>query len=110
MREAGASTFANVAASQTDQVLVAAVPGGRIEVLAFSLNHGDTTASVVTFNSKGSGAGTAISPAFKYSPNGGSNIMDAGAAQWFRTNKGEALTVTTGAGSTTGIMVVYRVT
>jgi hypothetical protein len=110
MREAGSSAFANVAASQTDQVLVAAIPGGRIEVLAVAINQGAGTASPVTFNSKGSGAGTAISPTFTYSPAGGSNLGDAGAASWFRTNKGEALTVTTGAGSTTGVIVVYRVT
>jgi len=107
-REAGSTAFANVAASQTDQVLVAAVPLARIEVIGVVINQGDTTSSAVTFNSKGSGAGTAISPALKTSPNGGF-VLSTDVVGYFRTNKGEALTVTTGAGSTTGILVVYRV-
>lgn len=108
MREAGVSTFVNVAAGQTDSPIVAAKTDARIEVLAFFINHGDTTASSVTFNSKGSGAGTAISPLLKYPANGGGNFGDAGSAGWFRTNKGEGLTVTTSAGSTTAIGVIYR--
>jgi hypothetical protein len=43
-------------------VLVAAVTGSKIRVHAFMLNQGDTTASTITFNSKGAGAGTRSSP------------------------------------------------
>lgn len=95
----------SVAASATDSVLVAAKAGKKIRVLSFILNQGDTTPSSVTFNSKGAGAGTAISPALKASANGG---FVANSAGWFETIAGEGLTVTTGAGSTTGIIVTYE--
>jgi hypothetical protein len=98
----------SVAASQTDSVIKAAFTGKRINVLAVAY-VGGTTAAAVTFNSKGSGAGTAIGPAFvaaastpvvlPYNPKG-----------WFQTNAGEALTVTTGASVTaTTITVTYEV-
>lgn len=94
----------SIAASATDSVLVAAKAGKKIRVVAFVINQGDTTASSVTFNS----ASAAIYPALKYPANGGttSPVCESG---WFETNPGEALTVTTGAGSTTGISVVYEV-
>lgn len=78
-----------------------------IEVVGVVVNHGDTTASSVTFNSKGSGAGTAISAALKGPANGGF-VLPVSEGAWLRTNDGQALTVTTGAGSTTGIQIVYR--
>jgi hypothetical protein len=97
---------ASVAASQTDSVVVAAVTGKKIRVVAVAANHGDTTASSVTFNTKPSGAGTAISPALKGAANG---LLAFGfnPGGWFQTNAGEGLTVTTGAGSTTGFLVTY---
>lgn len=100
------NAYDSVAASATDSVLVAAATNKKIRVLAYMLNHGTTTASTVTFNSKGAGAGTAVWPALLYTANGGSNSpqIDTG---WFETNAGEALTVSTGVGSTTGIGVVY---
>jgi predicted aconitase with swiveling domain len=95
--------FDNVAASATDSVLVAAATGLKIRVLTFLINHGSTTASTVVFNS----ASAAKTPKFLGVPNGviGASNDRAGL---FETNKGEALTVTTGAGSTTGIMVTYE--
>lgn len=101
------NAFDSVALSATDSVLVAAVAGRKIRVLGLILNHGDTTASTVTFNSKGAGAGTAISPALKYAANGGTSLYNADGL--FETNVGEGLTVTTGAGSTTGIVVTYTI-
>lgn len=106
------NAFDSVAASQTDSVLVAGIANSKIRVVGFVLNQGDTTPSPVTFNSKGSGAGTAISPAWKGSPNGGFVVPALSAKSssgWFETKRGEALTVTTGVGSTTGIMVVFRI-
>lgn len=99
--------FDSIAASTTDSSLVAAVTGCKIRVLSFIVNHGDTTASSVTFNSKGSGAGTAKTPALKGAANGvvGASNDRSGL---FETNKGEGLSVTTGAGSTTGILVTYE--
>lgn len=100
-----AHAFANVAASQTDSAIVAAVAGKSIRVLAFILNTAATT-TAVTFNTKPAGAGTAISALFQCVVNGGpeSGFCPSG---WFQTNVGEGLTVTTGTGSTTGIQVVY---
>ena len=97
--------FVNVAASQTDSVVVAAVAGKVLRVLSAVLVTGGT-ATITTFNSKGSGAGTAISPAFALGINGVLTLARHKDG-WFDTNGGEALTVTTGAGSTTGILVSY---
>jgi hypothetical protein len=96
--------FDSVAASATDSVLVAAHTGAKIRVLTFIINHGDTTPSSVTFNS----ASAAKTPALKGAANG---VVGAASDRsgLFETNRGEALTVTTGAGSTTGIMVTYEV-
>ena len=96
---------ANVAASQTDSSVVAAVSAKEILVLGFRVMAGGT-ATDITFNSKGAGAGVAISEAFQCGANGG----QAGAFSpvgHFKTVAGEALTVTTGAGSTVGVGVVY---
>lgn len=96
----------NVAASATDEALVAAIPGKKIRVLSFLINQGPTTASTVTFNSKGGGAGTAISPTLLYAANGGTSVDSANG--WWDTKVGEGLTVSTGGGSTTGITVVCK--
>jgi hypothetical protein len=101
------NAYDTIAASTTDSVLVAAASGEKIRVRSFMINQGDTTPSAVTFNSKGAGAGTAIFPALKYAANGGTSLND-NAKGWFETNSGEALTVTTGAGSNTGIIVTYE--
>jgi hypothetical protein len=96
---------ANVAASQTDSVIVAGVPGRKIRVLAVAFVVGGT-ATDATLNSKGSGAGVAISALFANAANGGAVLPQADLG-WFETLEGEALTLTTGAGSSTGIQVVY---
>lgn len=95
----------NVTAGQTDASVVAAVAGKKIVVLQlFAITAG--TATDLTFNTKGAGAGTAISPTI---PNGarGGEVLPYSKIGWFETNKGEALTVTTGSGATTGLMVAY---
>lgn len=96
-----------IAAGTTDSALVAAVPGRKIRVIQFLINEGSTTPSSVTFNSKGSGAGTAISPTFLYPANGGTTSNEARSG-WFETNPGEGLTVSTGAGSATGVLIAYE--
>ena len=96
----------NVAAAQTDAELVAAVPGKRIRV-RFLVQSCGGTATTTVLNTKGSGAGTAISPVFANGINGGSVLGD-NEAGWFDTNVGEALTVTTGAGASTGYQVGYE--
>lgn len=97
--------FANVAASQTDSSLVAAVAERKIRVLSLAFVTG-ATGTAATVNSKGSGAGTAISMLFANAANGGA-VLPHNALGWFETNVGEALTLTTGAGSATGVQIVY---
>ena len=97
--------LANVAASQTDSSLVAAVAGKKIRVI-FLIAKAGATATVATFNSKGAGAGVAISAAFANGANG-DVTLPYNKDGWFETTAGEALTVTTGAGSTTGIQLGY---
>lgn len=96
---------ANVAASQTDSSVVAAVTAKKIRVLSFRVMAGGT-ATNVTFNTKPAGAGTAISELFACGANGG---IAPAPSEWghFETVSGEGLTVTTGSGSTVGIGVVY---
>lgn len=98
-------TFANIAASQTDSSVIAAVTGKVIRVLAIA-NVAGATATNITFNSKGSGAGVAISPLFANGINGG-EVLPFNPMGWMETVSGEALTATTGAGATTGIIVTY---
>lgn len=95
-----------IAASADDSILVAAVPGYKIVVTSVVLNHGDTTASSVTFLSKGSGAGTAIYPPLKGPANGGF-VIGENEKGWCGTLAGEGLAVDTSAGSATSVAVTY---
>ena len=113
-RPGATNAFANPAASQTDATLtkeeggtLAAITNRRIVVLAVFCVAGGT-ATTLTFNSKGSGAGTAITSLIANAANGGI-VLNYNERGWFSTNIGETLTVTTGAGSATGINVVYKV-
>lgn len=91
----------NVAASQTDSTVVAAVTGYKIRVVAYYMVSGGT-ATNVTFQSNS----TAIAPLVADGANGGI-VLPINEAGWFETTVSEALKVTTGAGSTTGIHVLY---
>lgn len=97
--------FANVAASQTDSSVVAAVTSKKIRVLAFIIMTG-SSATGLTFNSKPAGAGTAKTMLFAAGANGGVSAP-FNQVGYFETVAGEGLTVTTTAGSTTGVQVVY---
>lgn len=108
------TSLANVAASQTDANIVTGLNGKIIRVIGgFAVVAG--TATNVTFNSKGTGAGTAISSIIPCGINGGILMplppsLPTGEPPfgYFQTNKGEGLTVTTGAGaSITGITITY---
>lgn len=102
-----ANAFDVVAASQTDSALVAATALKRVRVLSVVINQGDTTPSAVTFNSKSAGAGTAISPVLKAPANGGF-VLPFNERGYFETIAGEGLSVTTGAGSNTAIIVTFE--
>jgi hypothetical protein len=97
--------FVNIAASATDGAIVAAVAAHKISVLAVAAVAG-ATATNLTFNTKPAGAGTAISCLFANGANGG-EVLPFNAAGWFESASGEGLSGTTGAGSTTGIVVQY---
>jgi hypothetical protein len=95
----------DVAASQTDSAIVAAVAGHIIRVHAFILLCG-ATATVVTFKSKPAGGGSDISPDFQL----GANLpLEPGwnPVGWFQTVVSEGLSIDTGAGSTTSIVAAY---
>lgn len=94
-------TKADIAAGQTDSSIVAAVTGKKIKVLALHAQAGGTATTIV-FNS----ASTAISPIYANAANGGV-VLSFNPAGWFQTNVAEALTATTGAGSSTGITLTY---
>lgn len=99
------STFANVAQSQTDSALVPAVVGKRLAILALAFVAGDTE-TTATFNSKPAGPGAAVSMTFANAANGGA-VLPHNPHGWFLTQTSEGLSLTTGAGSTTGVQVVY---
>lgn len=93
------SGFASVATASTDAVLVSAPAAPlRIRVLGVALTQG-TAAGAVTFNSKGAGAGTAVSAAFLPAIST-TFVLPAGDTPWFVCKPGEGLTVTTGTTTT----------
>lgn len=111
------TAIGNIAAGTTDGTLtlegatLAAVEGKRYYVLAIFAHLAGATATNVTLNSKPSGsAGTAISSTKQVAANGGW-VQARGTPQDFlyRTKRGEALTVTTGAGSTVGIDLIVTI-
>lgn len=99
--EAVLYTFTNLAASATASSLIAARTGYKIRVLAVCAISG-ATATNLTFNS----ASTAISSLFACGANSGF-ALGYNPIGWFETTTDSALTGTTGAGSTTGIQIVY---
>lgn len=98
-------TFQNVAAASTDANIVTAVASKRIRVLSVRLSS-STVATNITFNTKPGGAGTAISETFQLGVNA-TESYDLNQHGHFQTSVGEGLTVTTGAGSTTGVGITY---
>jgi len=95
----------NVVHETTDGALVTAVAGNKVRVLGVNVVAGGT-ATLVTFNSKPSGAGAAVSAAFSLGANGVLTlpIHEDG---WFETSGAEGLSVTTGTGSTCAVTVIY---
>lgn len=93
--------FVDQAASTTAGTVVAAVTSKKIRVLALYCIAG-ATATDVTFLSNA----TAKTAKFANGANGGA-VLGYNPQGWFETVAGEALKATTGAGSSTGIGVVY---
>ena len=111
---ASKTSFANVAASQTDANIISRVDGRILRVVGgWAVNAG--TAMNITFNSKGTGSGTAITSIIPCGINGGllmpsvqPNTVGEPPYGYFESNKGEGITVTTGAGaSIIGVTLRY---
>jgi len=99
------SAVANITASQTDSSVITGVPAKKLRVLALSTQDGGTATTIV-FSTKPAGASTPISPTYAQAVNAGVTLP-FNPQGWFQTAAGDALVVTTGAGSTTGILVTY---
>jgi len=97
--------FANVAPGTADGVIVSAVTGKKIRVLAAVFVCG-ATATDCTFRSKPAGTGTAISCLFANAANGGA-ALPFNPVGWFETNVSEGLTLNTGSGASVGVQVAY---
>jgi hypothetical protein len=94
------------AAGATDAVIQAAIPGRKIRLLALRVFPTTTPPASVTVASKGSGAGTAISPVYPLAASTPLQIDGSGDGVGLcDTNQGEALTVTNPAGTT---LAVYQ--
>jgi hypothetical protein len=91
------NAFDTIAASSSESELVAAETGRRIRVHALGVSCGGTP-STVQFLSDDTGIG----PVFQNSIS--LPWIEDG---WFQTDAGEPLNVSTGAGSDTGVIVVY---
>lgn len=103
-----AFTFANVPASTTDRILVTGIPNRFILVKGVACEAG-AVATNITFNTKPSGTlGTAISGVFQIGANGGFTLP-YNEFGFFQTSIGDSLSVTTGAGSTVGVQIIYEV-
>lgn len=92
----------DVAANATASTVVAAVAGKRIRVLGYAVMCGGT-ATTSKFNS----ASTQIGMTYQPPVNGGVSRNAPSGGYCFQTVAGEALTFTTGNGSTTGVEVTY---
>lgn len=99
-------TFANVAQSQTDALLVTGTPGFKIKVWGVAVLAGGTGTTLVFNTATGGSGGAAISMTFANAANGGF-VLPFSETGWFQTATGDYLTCTTGAGSTTGIQLLY---
>ncbi len=100
--------FTNLSASSTDTQLVAGATGKVTRVLGvWLLAQGTSTA--VTFNSFLVATSTPITPVITCANTGGGIVMPFAGEGWFETETGADLTITSGAGSTVGVVVLYVV-
>mgnify|MGYP001575059044 FL=1 len=104
---------ATVNPSTTDGSVITAKPSVVFRVVGGFVVAGGT-ATNVTFNSKGTGTGTAISSVIYCGANGGLVMpsppqIASGEPPfgYFQTTRGEGLAATTGSGTTVGISVIY---
>jgi hypothetical protein len=96
------TAIANVAASQTNTVLIAGTAGKKIRVLQLFVIA--SAATSITFST--TTGNTAISPTIPNAANGG-EVLTFSPIGWFDTNTGDGLECTTSSGGTTGILLKY---
>jgi hypothetical protein len=82
-----------------------AIPGLVYLITSITASCG-ATATTLVFNSKGSGAGTAISSTFTLGINN-TYIWPHNTHGWFQTSPNQTITCTTGTGSTVNILISY---
>lgn len=95
-----------IAQSQTDSVIIAAPADATTYYALLYLHIMCDAATAVTLNTKGSGAGVAINGPWPLSEDGGF-IKDYCGLVYGRTQPGEALTMTTGAGGNTSYEIHF---
>lgn len=94
---------ANVAAG-TDGAVITAVSGSKIRVISYAVSGAAGGVATITFNSKPSGAGSAISHLISLPANG--NAAESDNNGLFETVVSEGLTATVGT-NTVGVRVTY---
>lgn len=99
--------WANITASQTDAPFIPGVANATIRIIALTMLAGGT-ATNLTFNSYPSGGpGVACSPLFANGANGGA-VVPRMLEGWIQAaQSGDGITITTGAGSTTGVIALF---
>lgn len=99
--------FDNIAAATTDDAYITANASAAIRIVSLVIHAGGTATSV-TFKSKaGVAASVAISHTFALAANQ-SVVLPFNPQGWFQTSDvNQALVITTGAGSTTGITAQF---
>lgn len=100
------SSFKTVAPSVTDSILVPAVAGKIVKIRSVFALEGNAN-TPITFNSKGAGAGTAKSPTFTNIASSG-EVLTFNPDGWIRSNVGEGISLTTGAGSDTSLLYTWK--
>lgn len=99
--------FADVAAGSTDAALIPAEEGMTPRILSLAMVTGGTATTVTLKSKTGEEASVAISPLFANAANGGA-VLPFNEHGWFQAlQAGDAVTVTTGAGSSTGLLVQF---
>ena len=99
--------FGNVSASATDDSFIPANTTAAIRIVAAFIQGGDTGTDVTIKSKKGSDASVAISPLLALG-NNGSLVLPYNPQGWFQTSDvDQAIVITTGAGSATGITFLF---
>lgn len=99
--------FDNIAAATTDDAYIPANPDAAIRIVSLILHAGGTATTVTLRRKTGSDASVAISHTFALAANQ-SVVLPFNPQGWFQTSDvNQALVITTGAGSTTGITAQF---